>query len=194
MPRDVSAYVIDGVRAPSVTEILRIEGLADFRFVDPEVLAYAAERGSLLHEWLSLVNDGHISRDDEAPEEIAGYVAGYGKFLDATGFKARSWERVVKNAPLRYCGTYDLLGELPSGLTLVDLKTSAQLYHWVPLQTCGYAMALDPRPARAALRLLRDGTYRFERFTDRQNEHDWISACRMAHYKLRHGIARLEDY
>lgn len=61
------------------------------------------------------------------------------------------------------------------------------------LQVCGYAMALDPRPARAALQLLPDGRYRLERYRDRSDEHDWIAACRVAHFRLAHSLAYLED-
>lgn len=76
---------------------------------------------------------------------------------------------------------------------LIDLKATTQLYPETRLQVCGYAMALDPRPARAALQLLPDGRYRLERYRDRSDEHDWIAACRVAHFRLAHGLAYLED-
>lgn len=192
MPRDPSKYLIDGVRKPSVTEILALNGLVDFSMVDPDVLENARRRGSTLHEWLDLLNGGHLSADDEPPPEIAGYVQAFLRFRSDTGYVATAWEQVVKSPALGYCGTFDQLGVLDGAPILLDTKATSALGAWVRLQVAGYAMALDPMPARAALRLLPDGTYRFERYTSRQDVHDWLACCRVAHFKLAHGLARLE--
>lgn len=195
MARDTSRYVVDGVRRPSVTEILRLAGLTSLDSIPESYLERARQRGEDLHAWIEGINDGVLDEDLEPPQQIVGRVAAYRRFLAETGFRVLKSEQVVVNRALDYVGTYDLLGELPGlrGELLVDLKATTKLYPETRLQVCGYAMALDPRPARAALQLLPDGRYKLERYADRADESDWIAACRVAHFKLAHGLAYLED-
>ena len=59
MPRrDTSGYVVNGVRLPSVTEVLSIAGLTDFSGVPPGVLEKARVRGTQVHEITEWIDDG----------------------------------------------------------------------------------------------------------------------------------------
>lgn len=193
MTRRTDLYQLDGVRVPSVTEILNLAGLVDYSKVQPEYLERARASGSLMHEWIHLLTEGHISADDEPPPEIAGEVKAYLRFVAESGFQATASEQVVVNPVLRYAGTFDLRGTLGGVDALIDLKRMTSVCAWVKWQLAGYALCLDPRPKRFALRLLSNGTYRLDPYRERSDEQDWLAAVRVAHMRLALGAAHLED-
>lgn len=197
MSRDTSAYVVDGVRWPSVTEVLELAGLVDFSRVDADVLERARARGSAFHEWADSIDFG-LLEGEPAPPYIAPYVAAYERFKSETGFKVEAAEQVVRNPLHRYVGTLDRRGTFLrsvglSGPAVVELKTTAVLYPWTRLQLCGYADCEPQRPHRVAVQLRPDGTYRLEHYKDRGDFHDWGAAVRIAHYRLAHGLARIQE-
>lgn len=204
MPRDASRYVIDGRRWPSVTEILQLAGLSDFGMVPRPILERARQRGEDFHEWRAAIDDGVIDDDVTPPQAIASRIAAYRRFRAETGFVVEESERVVTHRALRYVGTFDLVGRMPDGRRfVVDTKAVAAVQPATRLQIAGYAMALDEEPerteriARAALQLLPDGSYRWLPRTkpaeEREDSADWIAACRIAHFRLAHGLAKLDS-
>jgi hypothetical protein len=198
--RDTSAYRdADGVRLPSVTEILRLAGLTNLDAIPESYLERARVRGVDLHEWTAAIDLGLIDADMEPPQQIAGRVRAYLRFLDESQFRVLQMEEPVRHDRLRYCGTFDRYGLFPvrgggGTATVLELKATVRLYPETRLQLCGYAMALgDPRPERAALQLLPNGTYRLERYRDKSDYDDWIAAVRVANFRLAHGLATIEE-
>lgn len=195
MSRDVSRYVVDGKRVPSVTEILSIAGVSDFSGISPEVLEIARARGSLVHEWCELLDLGHVSADETPPTEAEPYVAAYLSFLASGAFVAAEGgiEQVVVCAPYRYAGTLDRRGKLHGVPAILDLKCSALVPPTVGLQLAGYALALDGAHQRYSLQLRSDGTYRLSKHDDKNDVTDWLACVRVAHFKLRHNVATIGD-
>ena len=194
MSRDTSKYRgPDGRRWPSVTEVLSIAGLVDFAGVPPDVLEAARQRGQDVHEWAEAIDLGLLSDDQEPDARVASYVAAYRAFKRETGFEVLASEQVVRNESYRYAGTLDRIGFLNGRRVLVDLKTSVSIAPWIGLQLSGYELALPERHQRYALHLLRDGSWKLVPFTSREDAHDFLAAVRLAHYRLRHGLARLEE-
>ena len=70
---------------------------------------------------------------------------------------------------------------------LIDIKAVATVSSATTLQTQGYELCLDESYKRAALQLSPDGTYKLHTYFDRNDLHDWLSAVRVAHFKLRNG-------
>ena len=184
--RDTSAYVIDGVRLPSVTEILDLAGLVDWSMVPAGVLDEARKRGGDVHEWLELVDFGYL-QGDEPPEAIAGFVNAYLRFKNESGFAPELVEHVVVSRTHRYAGTLDRTGKLNGKRALIDLKSGATIVPSMALQTAGYALCLDELHERYTLQLRPDGSYRLARHRDRSDAHDFLAATRIAHWQLRHG-------
>ena len=191
----------DGERLISVTEVLKLAGLVDLSGIPEATLERARERGVDVHSWVEGMALGLID-DESPPENIAGYVAGYRRFLAETGFAATSAERTVIHPTYRYAGRIDLLGTIKGNAWLFDLKATAAIPAESKLQTAGYRMAYvnDPNsgqpasPRRAVLHLRPDGTYVNDEHKDHRNdEHDFLAALRVASWKLRHGRAHLED-
>ena len=78
LARDTTEYVIDGVRWPSVTEVLEIAGLSDIEglraAVGDEVIDRAAERGKAVHYACELIDRG---QEIAVSDSILGYVRAY---------------------------------------------------------------------------------------------------------------------
>ncbi len=185
--RDTSTYVVAGVRWPSVTEVLKLAGLTDFSMVNPEVLENARLRGTAVHEWLEMVDLGFMEADAEPDEEIDGYISAYLRFKDETGFTPTAVEQKVRNDEYSYCGTLDRRGTMNGAEWLIDIKAVASVSAATALQTQGYAMCLSTPHKRAALQLFPTGKYKLYPYEERNDLHDWLSAVRVAHFKIRHG-------
>ena len=190
--RDTSLYVIQGIRVPSVTEVLEIAGFTDWAHVPPNVLEFAAVRGRDVHDWLEGVDAGVLDGLEPDPR-IAAYVAAYQQFKEDSGFKPELIEHVVLNEAYGYAGTLDRTGILRNGERwLLDLKTVATVTPESALQTAGYAACLEEPHRRGVLQLRKDGTYKLHPYSDRNDIHDFLSAVRVAHWKLKHGRAQLD--
>lgn len=174
------SYTVDGVKLPGVTAILgmlpkdallkwsaevtanyavdnwaalarlgpsqRLKQLYAARFADRDA---AANRGTAVHR---LAEQHARGEDVTIPDELAGHVESYLDFLDR-GVKPVAVELVVANRAAGYCGTLDLIADLPpltlpSGGTvpaarwLLDIKTSRSgIFRESALQVCAYSRA-----------------------------------------------------
>jgi hypothetical protein len=115
----------------------------------------AARRGTEVHRIAEkLVAFEEVTK----PDELAGHIEAYVDFLDRIQPQPVHVELLVVNHTLRYCGTADLVADLPEvtaeeiippGRWLLELKTSQGLYPESALQATGYVRAetyvTDPR-------------------------------------------------
>lgn len=99
----------------------------------------AANRGTQVHDLAERLARGE---EIEVPEELAGHVESYLKFLYDWQPTNALLERVVVNRRWRYMGKFDMIADFPTyGRGLVDIKTSRSIYDEVGLQLCAYAEA-----------------------------------------------------
>jgi hypothetical protein len=195
--RRTDQYVVDGVRVPSVTEALKIAGLgADFGMVAPDVLETARKRGELVHQLTELIDLGHLDPADPVDDDVQGYINAYLQFKEDAGFVVRAVEKVVVNASHRYAGTIDRVGQCKKlqmpGRRTVDIKCVAQVSPATRLQVAGYAEAEDV-PLWSSLQLMPNGRYKHVEYSEPSDKYDFLSCVRVAHFKLAHGLAQLED-
>lgn len=106
----------------------------------------AARRGTEVHKLAELLLDGD---DVEVPEELAGHVDSYLKFLDDWQATAEHVELVVGNRTRRYMGSLDMIGTLRDGKRwLLDIKTTRSgIFNETALQLAAYRYAefyIDP--------------------------------------------------
>ena len=202
--RDTTRYQVSGTRVPSVTEILDFAGLSDFSRIPKDVLENAANRGKWAHYFCERISHGidgdELTAEFEIPEEVEPRLEAYRKFLAESRFEAIEVEHVVVSTARGYAGTVDLIGNLPGvGLSLIDVKLPILAAASWKLQTAGYALAYEHQAntmiqARYSLQLSKEGRYNLtphqETYTD---THDFLAAVRVAHFKIRNGIAKLED-
>jgi hypothetical protein len=175
------SYKIDGLNAPGVTKILgmlpkdslikwsaeataayavnnwatlgamppadRLKVLFGSRF---EKSGPAALRGTAIHAAGAALA---VGRDADYPAEHAGYVESYRDWLDTLGVAVPfPPELIIANRTVRYCGTLDVIGDLPAlpweGETipaarwLIDVKTARTgIWPETALQLAGYKNA-----------------------------------------------------
>jgi len=198
--RRTDLYRVDGLRVPSVTEVLKLAGVAEgFGMVPPEVLETARARGALVHEITELIDLGHLDPAEPVMEGAQGYVDAYLKFKEEAGFEVEAIEKVVVNDLYRYAGTIDRLGQCEKlrrkGRRVVDLKCVAQVSKATRLQVAGYAEAAKI-DVWSSLQLFPNGRYKHVEYSqdgELQDKHDFLACVRVAHFKLSHGMAELEQ-
>ena len=189
--RDTSKYVLNGVRLPSVTEVLALAGMDRWENVPLSVLQKAKIRGSDVHEWLEGIDLGLLA-GLEPDERVAPYATGYIEWKERSGFEIDLVEKVVVNELFLYAGTLDRTGTLNGKRYLIDIKTGEPTKA-AALQTAGYAECLEGEWNRATLWLKPDGPAVLDPHKDRNDRDDFLSAVRVAHWVLRNGLATLED-
>jgi hypothetical protein len=137
---------------------VRLTRMANARW---EQMTAAALRGTKLHAYAWRLHLDQEIPGDELTDEQAALVDSYLSFLDRTGLAVVAAEMVVGSRDPLFCGTADLVGDLPAlahGETIIpaarwllDLKTAASgVWPDAALQTCAYS--------RATVYLKPDGT------------------------------------
>ncbi len=203
--RDTSLYRIDGVRVPSVTEILGICGLTDMSGIPRDVLEVARLRGEEVHLWCEMLDKGDVSPEDDPDSSIEGYVAAYLLFKREAGVEVVDSEFPILNVRYRYAGTVDLAAyrrklREPARIFTIDRKCVALVSEATCLQVTGYGSAMDWgvrslkwTHGRESLQLRADGTYRLKQYDRHDDYYDWAACVRLAHWKLNNNLATLEE-
>lgn len=153
-------YYVDGESWPSVTQILKMEGVIDDRWFTE----FGRWRGSAAHRATQLLDENRLDPKSVA-DEIRGYVKAWAAFRKTTKFRPALIEQYVWSDSYRYCGTLDRTGvfagqEPEAAALLIDIKTYTP-QPWAALQLAGYGRAVEPTQVfrRLAVQLKGDGTY-----------------------------------
>ena len=114
-------YTLNGVKLPSVTEIMKPLADKEYKAVSEEVLNHAAKRGTAVH---NAIENWIKYEIDDISEENRGYFNSFLKWWtentpELVGSEIRAYHR-----RLMYAGTVDLLCYIGGKLTLVDYKTT----------------------------------------------------------------------
>lgn len=113
----------------------RLKALSGARFEDRDA---AANRGTEVHTLAErLMHDEEV----DVPDEIAGHVESYVRFLDEWKPEPVITETVVANRTWNYCGSLDMVVDLPNGeRPICDIKTSRSgIFGETALQVSAYA-------------------------------------------------------
>jgi hypothetical protein len=152
---DTHTYWWNGIRIPSVTEIMKVTGISKgFSGIDPYVLDRARRRGSAVHEITEILDRGlepDMSMvDEDIYDDVCNMVDAWEKYKDERGIVITSIEKpvyyqdlTISDIPL-YAGTIDrtLEADSPFGIhSILDIKTSTTLSQEVSVQLALYALA-----------------------------------------------------
>ena len=116
---ETHTYELDGVKLPSVTEILSPFSGNDN--ISPAVLQHAAHRGHLVHEYTELIDYGTPPEDIDIVPELAGYVSAYLRFLRDW---QPTWELIEQpvHCGKAYAGTLDRYGEVVGCSECIEIR------------------------------------------------------------------------
>jgi hypothetical protein len=179
-----------GLTFPGVTTVLRHANLLVMPPCDQATLAFAAERGSLIHAATARVDAGLA---DGVPEKaLAGYVDGYRAFMACHAFTPLpGWtERPMCDPQLQLAGTPDRVGYTNGDLgTVVDLKTPQTHEPGYGVQLAAYRHLLRVNGFKAPRRLLvylrPNGTFRVRECDDSGDDAAFLAALTLYRWRLR---------
>ncbi len=179
-------YRFEGRVVPGVTGVLA--PLSNFDRVPPAVLAAASSFGSAVHLACELDDLGQL---DEATLDPAllPYLQGWRAFSAEHEVRWVHIERQVYHPVMGYAGTLDRLGLVDGLMTVLDIKSSVQLYPSVGPQLAAYQAAADVQTVqRMGVQLKPDGSYVAKVYSDPT---DWPLFCSLLTVRswcARHGI------
>lgn len=135
-------YTLDGAALPWVTEIVAPLGGAPAPELDEETgealtMARAAERGTLLHDYIARRLQGEAADAVELPEEYGSWADAVELFLAEHSFEPWLIEQPLACA--EFAGTPDYVGLFDGRATILDWKFVSQLQKSrVSAQLAGY--------------------------------------------------------
>lgn len=135
-------YLLDGVRIPGVTEILKEAGLSDLSMVNPEILERNSAFGTASHKAIEYECRGSLDWENLDPE-LRPYVQAWRNFVEDYGFIVEATEVRGYSKLYRFGYTMDHKGIITNGTligkAIVDVKTG-QPYPSHKYQMGGYAI------------------------------------------------------
>lgn len=194
-------YRLDGVELPSVTQILRANGLApDFRHVSPAILEYARQRGTAVHAATHYFDEGDLD-ESTVDAEVRPYLAAWQAFRSERKVEILALERRV--ACYRFAGTIDRIARVPDirGEVLIDIKSGTAA--GANYQLAAYSiLAQYLKPPVTSSFLLerwavelhpeRQVPYTIHQYRDRRDRDVFLAALTLTHERARLGRHWLE--
>ena len=182
-------YAIDGVRVPSVTDVLRVAGYADSTYYLGDEARW---RGRAVHAALQYLEKGTLDWSS-VDDQVAGRLRAYLKFKSDMKYVPMQTECVVSDPVRRYAGCLDTYGHMDGKPAIIDFKTGA-VPSWAGLQLSGYRKCVvDPDHCadrywpRYGLELRPDETYRLIPFRDVSEDALFLAAVSAFWWKLNRG-------
>jgi len=191
-------YRVDGVRYPSVTEIIRPLSADWLARIPADVLERKRAFGVAVHQACEWDDNGEL--DDESTDpRVMGCVNGWRSFKRALNVEVISNELRMYSKRLGCAGTLDRFARMSVPFAkdvrtfwLLDIKTGAEAHASYGVQLAAYLMLLaeqeqfaarsirDQTP-RGTVHLFDDGTYQFNAYTN-PNDAPMFRACLAMHH------------
>lgn len=192
------SYFVDGLRYPSVTQIIGAAGLVDYSHVPAVALETARQQGQATHRMIELDSAGTLDVD-ALPEWMGPVWKAWSAFKESSGFVPILNEYRAHHPTLRFAGTMDLVGELPKlkgwkGAALIDVKRSLFGGPVIGLQTAAYAMLLESDPGmpkinrRGALRIGNDGRFVLQPFDEASDRATFLALLTLNRFREKHNL------
>ena len=134
---DTHEYFVEGKKKPSVTTILRDEGM----YFNPNAGKHHAAMGTAIHKGCQVVAAGEWNPATTHPA-IRPKLEAFRQFYTRHRLKALMWEVPIYHSNPEWCGTFDLIAERDGEIWLIDTKSGA------PPQYAGVQTAMYELGAR----------------------------------------------
>lgn len=173
---------------PRVTKILREAGLIDFSHVPDSVMVPAQDFGTAFHLARHLWDKGTLN-EAKLSEPLIPYLAGYKKFKKDYGFTVNldESERQFVSEKYGFKGSPDLWPMIQGKRTLLDTKTSTQMYPATAIQMAAYQILLEENGVKVqqrwGIKLTENGIYKIEPYTKLSDRTTFLSALNIYVWK-----------
>ena len=183
-------YTVDGVRIPSVTQILETVGLVDYKDIPRDVFAYAAERSVAVHSAAEFFDQHDLDIDSLDPQ-VMKYFIGWKNFRQDYPFEVFESEKIHVGElnGLKFGMKADRVVKLGKGqIGVYDIKCTSKLHPAYGVQTAGYVLGLgfkcDPEVARRFVVHLRPNSlYQLHEYKDPKDGEIFEAALKIAWWK-----------
>jgi len=177
-------YLLNGIRLPSVTQILQAEGITDYSYADDS----DREFGQAGHKMTELWDKGVLDIKTVS-EPLIPFFEGYKKFLK--DFKVKiilEWiEKPTYSLIWKYGVKPDRVAKVNGKLTVYEIKFSTSLPPGTKIQTVAQKIAIEEQTGlkikqRMAIQLL-PNSYKLEFHNKLSDERIWLSAVILNQFK-----------
>ena len=173
---------------PRVTAILSNVGISDFTKVHAQLLEDAGHFGTAFHSARHMLD---METLDEATlsEPLIPYVSGYKQFRKDFNIIVLpdESERQFISKKWGFKGTPDIWPVIQGNRTLIDTKTSAQMYPATAIQIAAYQILLEENGIKVhqrwGLQLNEKGTYKIIPYTNVADRTVFLSAVTLYNWK-----------
>lgn len=191
----------NGIMRPSVSQIIKGEGLISFAGISPSVLERKRQLGTLVHKVTELYDQGEDLTQYEIPEEVWPYFEGYTNFRQDCCFEPRLIEhRILAQVHSMWYGmTLDRKGQVDGVEHIIELKCGASEHPAWGVQLAAYAMGIESsakdQPARAAIQLGPKFTrgYKLHTYADPADYTIWMNCLATSLWKINKRLFSFEN-
>jgi hypothetical protein len=173
-------YFVNGVKFPSVTQIITKLGLSgNTEWFTEE----GRTRGRHVHLACHYLDENDLDMDSFS-KDYWGYLDAYKLFLDEVKPLWHFIERFVACPDYKYAGTFDRMGSMLSTSCVVDIKTG-QPHPSIGLQLAAYKSAWErqAKQKRYGLFLSKDGMYKIVAYDDNNDIKIFRAAVALWYWK-----------
>lgn len=191
-------YTLKGVPIPGLTGMLARAGLYDYSQIPAPVLDAASRFGLQVHEYTHWYDEDDFDFADlDSFPAYRNCLIGWQQFRGDSGFIPYSIEQpmAVSIHGMTYGMKPDRFGHIRDKLTVVEIKTTANIEPHFHVQTAAQAIAVqhvDPLPARIVVQLLKE-PMRSGRCYRREEGHmmdhgAFLNVLAVEYWKRNHGV------
>ena len=194
----------NGIMRPSVSQVIKGEGLISFAGISPSVLERKRQLGTLVHKVTELYDQGEDLNEYEIPNEVWPYVEGYLNFRNDCQFDPRLIEhRVLAQVHGMWYGMcLDRRGQIDGVDHVIELKCGASEHPAWGVQLAAYCMGLDlgstnklKYPERAAVQLGPQFPrgYKTHPYTEQSDYTEWVNCLSSSIWKINKRLFSFEN-
>lgn len=195
---ETHTYTLDGLEIPSVTAVLKANGLSgDFSRVSPAVLEHARARGTAVHAAAHYLDEGDLN-ESSLDADVTPYLDAWQAFKAERHVELLALELRIACPVYRFAGTIDRIARVQGirGQIILDIKTSTP--YGAAYQTAAYAiLAAHLKPLITPATVLdrwavelhpeRRVPYTVHQYRDRRDREVFLAALTLTHERARLG-------
>lgn len=180
-------YWMDGVRVPSITQVLKCATYDEFDHVHPDVLAKKAREGQELARMIEDYVKGRFDVMAYDPVLLGDFDA-FEIWHRKTGGQIIESEKIVASVRWQYAGRLDLVYDMPGvGLSMIDIKRTYAVPASGGPQTAAQALAYGDENMPRYLLHIKDERCTLVPQPDKADLKVFLAALTVTRWRIKHG-------